>query len=199
MKFRVPQARVKAPKQTRATTAAGAAKPSSSRKKRKGPHTDLPEDPIEEPMPLYGDDDANDQDFAPMDEEPTVEPKTWPPTRSTRARGKAPESQASTSAETFETQQTVASSSGEPIEGCYEELIAFRDMVRLRFDFLCRWSMLTGMLRRRSQTRKVSPILIRTLPRKPFKRSVRCNPEVYNILGFFSQTFTVFFRYGSFR
>lgn len=123
MKFRVPQARAKAPKPARATTA-------TSRGKRKGPHADLPEDPIEEPMPLYVDDDGHDQDFVPMDEEPVVAPKTWPPARSTRAREKAPESQASTVAET---QQTAASSSGEPIEGCYEELIAFRDMVRLCF------------------------------------------------------------------
>lgn len=126
MKFRVPQARAKAPKQTKSTA-------TTSRGKRKGPHTDLPEDPIEEPMPLYVDDDGHDQDFVPMDEEPVVAPKTWPPARSTRAREKAPESQASTVAETFETQQTAASSSGEPIEGCYEELIDFRDMVRLCF------------------------------------------------------------------
>lgn len=130
MKFRVPQARVKAPRQTKTTTAAGTAK------KRKGPHIDLPEDPIEEPMPLYGDDDGNDHDFTPMDEEPVVAPKNWPPTRSTRAREKAPESQTSTVVETFETQQTAASSSEEPVEGYYEELRAFRDMVRICFVFV---------------------------------------------------------------
>lgn len=132
MKFRVPPARGKAgPKQTRAANATGA-KPPSTRKRRKGPHTDLPDDPIEDALPLYGDDDGSDRDYAPMDAEPAVVPeeaKTWPPVRSTRAREKAPESQQSTVAET---QLTTASSSEEPVEGCYGELMAFREMVRLR-------------------------------------------------------------------
>lgn len=168
MKFRVPQARVKAPKQTRATTAKGPAETSTSHKKRKGPHTDLQEDPIEEPMPLYGDDD-NDQDFTPMDEEPVAAQKRWPPTRSTRAREKAAESQTSAFTETLETQQTATSSSEQPVEGAYEQLVAFRDMVRFALPLYVRaWTVMTGMPHHRS--RRIIPMLTCTLPRKLFKR-----------------------------
>lgn len=125
MKFRVTAIRAKpGPKQTKAT-AAGGAKPASIRKRRKGPHTDLPEDPIEEPMPLY-EDDEYDQGFTPMDEGPIAVPqqaKQWPPARSSRAREKAPESQQSI---VVESQLTSVSSLE---EACYEALQAFREKV----------------------------------------------------------------------
>ena len=125
MKFRVSATRGKSgSKQTKAATAGGA-KPSSSRKRRKGPHTDLPEDPIEEPMPLYGDDDEYDQDFAPMEEESIVvsQAKEWPPGRSRRTREKEPQSQQSSMAE------SQPASAAPPEEACYKELQAFREKV----------------------------------------------------------------------
>lgn len=131
MKFRVSSAKTTA-KRTKSTTAQ-TSKAATARKRRKGPHSDLPDDPIEEDsMPLYGDDEG-DGDFAPEAEVATVSrgkeraAASWPPVRSTRAR--ETETQQSSTSATMDTQVTAASSSSEPAQGLYDQLLAFREEV----------------------------------------------------------------------